>query len=232
MGVYSWITSDSHKPIAIDEIGKAIAGTPDYVYLLNPFGEPYIEHDYSGYGLFQGKDIYELIAQWNRPEWCSNTTLNERREIGISLSCYDKDHVLLKYPIKIVEHICNYEEAEISPSDPYQGCYSLEDTPTEIMQEIQNAFKHLHDAVENKNSDNYVNPKYIAMHPNTKKDVLIELSKKRDYKTCMYLLSNPVLPQIAINNILIYCRDFNLIGLKLKITTRQRCIQQNNKLER
>ena len=56
----------------------------------------------------------------------------------IDYSCYDRDHVKLKYPIKIVEKECSYEDAAISPSCPYQGYFYEED-----MSEVEKAFHNL-----------------------------------------------------------------------------------------
>lgn len=65
MGVFSWCTSDTRKSIPCTN--KAYKGAPSTVYLLNPFGEPYKEMGYDGYGVFGGRDVYELVVEWNRP---------------------------------------------------------------------------------------------------------------------------------------------------------------------
>lgn len=63
MGVFSWCTSDTRKSIPCCMPFGDLPGT---VYLLNPFGEPYKETDYEGYGEFSGKDVYDLVVEWNR----------------------------------------------------------------------------------------------------------------------------------------------------------------------
>lgn len=63
MGCFSWCTSDTKKSIPCCEPFGDLPGT---VYLLNPFGEPYKETAYEGYGEFGGRDVYELVAEWNR----------------------------------------------------------------------------------------------------------------------------------------------------------------------
>lgn len=141
MGLFSWCTSDTRKSIAVDMNGYP--DCPKKVYLLNPFGDPYVENSYDGYGEFGGRDVYALVAQWNLPELCKDETGDwypdeQIRDIGIALSCYDIDHVKLKYPIKIVEKECSYEAAAISPSCPYQGYFYEED-----MSEIEKAFNLL-----------------------------------------------------------------------------------------
>ena len=64
MGKFSWCTSDTRKSIPCVE--DAYKGAPDTVYLLNPFGKPYKEDAYSGDGQFGGRDVFELVAEWNR----------------------------------------------------------------------------------------------------------------------------------------------------------------------
>lgn len=124
MGYFSWCTSDTRKSIGIGLENEVTAGE---VYLLNPFGAPYKETNYDGYGVFGGQDVYALVAKWNAPEQCKDDNGDwlpddKIRELGIDLACYDNDHVQLRYPIKIVEHVMSYEEAEISPMCPFQGC--------------------------------------------------------------------------------------------------------------
>ena len=200
MGVFSWCTSDTKKSIPCC---RPFGDLPGTVYLLNPFGEPYKETDYEGYGVFGEKDIYDLVVEWNR-EYLSADNIRKpsrsnyeageqgdiyyekamskyqatcdaiiaykngasddfmkehfgmqiapwgdgsdwKRVLGISLACYDEDHVKLKYPIKIVEHPMPYDEAGISPSCPFQG-YFYPDYPNcmqDIRYEVDKAFAHL-----------------------------------------------------------------------------------------
>lgn len=58
MGSFSWYASDTNRAIRSDE--------PFPVYVLRPDGEPLLEVEYEGYGVFGGQDIYELVADWNR----------------------------------------------------------------------------------------------------------------------------------------------------------------------
>lgn len=69
MGVFSWCTSDTRKSIPC---GSGYAGSPTTVYLLNPFGDPYVEKNYEGYGEFGGRDVYELVVEWNREHLSSD----------------------------------------------------------------------------------------------------------------------------------------------------------------
>lgn len=73
MGAFSWCTSDTKKSIPCC---MPFGDLPDTVYLLNPFGEPYKETDYEGYGVFGGRDVYELVVEWNR-EYLTPDNINK-----------------------------------------------------------------------------------------------------------------------------------------------------------
>mgnify|MGYP003138206267 CR=1 FL=1 len=62
MGFFSWITQDTHR-----SINNAHCGLQTFpVTLTNPVtGEQWTECDYDGYGEFNGKDYYELLAELN-----------------------------------------------------------------------------------------------------------------------------------------------------------------------
>jgi len=202
MGSFSWCTSDTRKSIPCCIPFGDLPGT---VYLLNPFGEPYKESDYEGYGVFGGRDVYELVVEWNR-EYLTKDNIhkpersqyrdgpvgdtgfskalenyektceaiadyaagasddfmketygkflangfpsNWKRSLGITLACYERDLVKLKYPIKIVEHPVPYERAGISPNCPFQGCIYPE-TMKEIRTGVNKAFDRLAKEEEN-----------------------------------------------------------------------------------
>lgn len=57
MGCFSWIYSDIKKPLMI--------GNPGILVL--PDGEILETKAYNGYGTFAGRDVYELVMEWNRP---------------------------------------------------------------------------------------------------------------------------------------------------------------------
>lgn len=60
MGSFSWIASDTGRAI------RSSNYNPFPVYALRPDGEPLLETDYEGYGVFGDHDIYDLVADWNR----------------------------------------------------------------------------------------------------------------------------------------------------------------------
>lgn len=63
MGCFSWFTQDkSHKRIVIGEVDKPIYMIGE----INGQRVTYTEDDYyDGYGVFGGKDFYELMAEMN-----------------------------------------------------------------------------------------------------------------------------------------------------------------------
>lgn len=144
MGQFSWLDCKTGEQV-IDDLTRDV-----YLLVPNKFGGEHIKETcYDGYGHFGGKDVYELVADWNRDfipvvletlsdVWkCSideNDRANlrlfaegkastcEKRWLGIILACYDEDNARLKYPIKIT-HDPNaiYEDCVASDSDPNQG---------------------------------------------------------------------------------------------------------------
>lgn len=62
MGFFSWKTQDTHRSICNRFSNKR----PFTVYMVNPkTGKSYKESNYEGYGVFGGKDYYELLAELN-----------------------------------------------------------------------------------------------------------------------------------------------------------------------
>jgi hypothetical protein len=75
MGFFSWITQDSGKSIANQYSGKKTF----VVYLKDNKGNSWEETNYDGYGIFGGKDFYELLAEMN-----GKKTRDEGIEIAFS----------------------------------------------------------------------------------------------------------------------------------------------------
>ena len=57
MGQFSWFTQDTHERIINDK--------PMHVVMCDDKGNKYVEECYEGYGVFGGKDFYELVAEMN-----------------------------------------------------------------------------------------------------------------------------------------------------------------------
>lgn len=57
MGQFSWFTMDTHHRI--------VNGEEHTVYLVDDKGNKWKEERYEGYGVFGGKDFYELLAEMN-----------------------------------------------------------------------------------------------------------------------------------------------------------------------
>ena len=96
MGFFSWKTCDTNRSIAnvySDEL------TFD-VYMITPDGRVFHETYYDGYGVFGGKDFYELLAELNGKE--------SDRMVGIDIAFNGNgtgDYTPgVIYP-KLVEHI-------------------------------------------------------------------------------------------------------------------------------
>ena len=61
MGYFSWHTQDTKKSIA----NRHSSRTVFTVYLHDDKGCKWQEDNYEGYGVFGGKDFYELLAEMN-----------------------------------------------------------------------------------------------------------------------------------------------------------------------
>lgn len=230
MNKISFYTSDTRNPI---EIINATLQKP--VYLLNPFGKPYEESHYNGRGYFQKKNVYALIAEWNKPEWCKYKTgrpisLHEKEAIGLSLAYDDYDHVELKYPIKIVEKVCNYDEAHISPKNKMDDI----NDPVMIKTEQECAFIRLEEKLEDikkfHNDSEYVRSTDVAKEIHSDIKYLVELSLEADYKISRTLLDNPSTPYTAIKNIIKYAQANKYTMLK-EIAVLQRDLRIHEQID-
>jgi len=77
MGFFSWKTMDTNKSIPNHHSSKKTF----VVYMIDNKGNIWEEKDYEGYGVFGGKDYYELVAEMNG--------LEPDRNLGIELQ-FDK----------------------------------------------------------------------------------------------------------------------------------------------
>ena len=61
MGFFSWVTSDTHKPVR----NRWTDDGPTPCKMLDEQGREWIERNYDGYGVFGGMDYYELLDKMN-----------------------------------------------------------------------------------------------------------------------------------------------------------------------
>lgn len=73
MGFFSWNTCDTGESIANNCSGRETFE----VHMITPDGRVFTEKDYDGYGIFGGKDFYDLLAELNG--------LSGDRDAGIDL---------------------------------------------------------------------------------------------------------------------------------------------------
>ena len=99
MGFFSWKTQDTDKSIA-----NQYSTRPTFrVQMLDDKGNVWTEDNYEGYGVFGGKDYYELLAEMNgfvSVENADNYT-DDMRMKGIDLAFKDSpngDNPEVKFP--------------------------------------------------------------------------------------------------------------------------------------
>lgn len=116
MGFFSWKTQDTNRSICI-AYGKRSTFP---VTMTDNKGNKWLEKDYEGYGVFGGKDYYELLAEMN-----GLTT----REEGINLQFSGKPF-LAPNLTEDSDHIWIDEEPK---NCEYQGfCYPDDDEDEEL----------------------------------------------------------------------------------------------------
>jgi hypothetical protein len=79
MGFFSWKTSDTNRSIANQYSGRETF----VVHMILEDGRVFTEEEYEGYGVFGGKDIYELIAEMNG--LCLDGDTDQKRGAAIDL---------------------------------------------------------------------------------------------------------------------------------------------------
>lgn len=79
MGFFSWKTQDTDRSIANNYSNRKTFT----VVMIDNKGNKWIEQDYEGYGVFGGKDYYELLAEMNG---ITDTDADRLRGKGIDLA--------------------------------------------------------------------------------------------------------------------------------------------------
>jgi hypothetical protein len=77
MGQFSWIAQDTNKSISNVK--------PRPVTMVDNKGNKYTENNYEGYGVFGGKDFYQLLAEMNNVE---GLTGDEDKDRGLGINLY------------------------------------------------------------------------------------------------------------------------------------------------
>lgn len=79
MGFFSYITSDTDTSISNSYSSRGALP----VHMITEDGRVFTEPNYEGYGVFGGKDIYELIAELN--DLCPQGDTDQKRSAAIGL---------------------------------------------------------------------------------------------------------------------------------------------------
>jgi hypothetical protein len=79
MGFFSWQTSDTKRSIPSSYSSRSTFT----VHMITEDGQVFTEDDYEGYGVFGGKDIYELVADLNG--LCPKGDTDDKRLAAIDL---------------------------------------------------------------------------------------------------------------------------------------------------
>jgi hypothetical protein len=103
MGFFSFKTTDTNKAIKI--------GSDTLVFMLDNKGNIWTQNGgYRGFGLFGGKDIYELLAEMNG---------KETRDEGIDIA-YQDDQKGIKWPNLVTDDSIPWKNKKLK-TDPSQG---------------------------------------------------------------------------------------------------------------
>ena len=123
MGFFSWKTSDTNKSIPNIYSNRE----PFKVVMVDDKGNEWVETEYDGYGVFGGKDYFELLAEMNgvTSTLQGEEYTDEMRLKGIDLN-YDND-IKVKFP-NLVEVPENWVYLEDKPDDcEFQGYFYDDD---------------------------------------------------------------------------------------------------------
>lgn len=124
MGQFSWISVDTNTPIYNDGTVKQtvtmIAKMPDGSILTT------VEKDYEGYGVFGGKDFYEVFADMNNVPKIDS----ERRIDGIGAWYHPQPDVSYIYPQLFLDTPPDLTKIDFTvqpEDDPNQGWGGCDD---------------------------------------------------------------------------------------------------------
>lgn len=222
----SWCTSDTKLFIGGSEYSDPTYSVKEPVYLLNPYGDPYIIDNYDGNGKIGKEDMLALLAKWNYPDKCKDTNEDwlpnyEIYHIGNLISS-NYNQVMLKYPIKIVSKPVSYDDAAISPQINGFLTFETEDTLMSIQQsfqQLEKAYSYLAVIKEINNMDlekqstmiDIINDRdflcMLAQYPEINQHLQHELANKaRIYNT------REILDILDLNDMVVFPETVDPIG--------------------
>lgn len=129
MGQFSWFTQDTDR-----QIGSQPENTIK-VTMFDDKGNSWEERNYEGYGVFGGKDYYELVAEmngWNEDNYKENDEVmaQELRDVGIHIY-FDEENKGYKFPglrqVYLPHHVKMHDFTKKPIDDPNQSWYSGDD---------------------------------------------------------------------------------------------------------
>lgn len=111
MGQFSWLCAVSGEAL-VEKWSDVLDESEHSAYLVTPNGT-YFEECYEGYGVFGGKDVYELLGNGDRNE-------------GIDLYYGHGGKAPFEIKIVLADHYTGqtYDELPASETDPDQGWQS------------------------------------------------------------------------------------------------------------
>jgi len=113
MGFFSFETKDTGESIA-----NKFSSHPTFpVFMRDMDGNVWTENDYEGYGVFGGKDFYELLAEMNGHKG----TPDQLRSVGLDLAFNEYKETLVCPSLNTSKDIeCT---GEFMTDCPYQGFF-------------------------------------------------------------------------------------------------------------
>ena len=175
-GQFSWMTQDTGEQIGSQDENQIP------VYMFDDKGKYYYENDYDGYGVFGGKDYYDLVAEMNGYT-ADNAEefggmFNDLRGIGIKLA-FDEletknENGDILFPALVTRPNFNWKSHDFTQepkNDPNQSWYE----PEKEDEEDEDNYDYSNDYDEN-NKDEYIDDN------DSEYDTGVDEGKKKYYK--------------------------------------------------
>lgn len=131
-GQFSWFTQDTGRQIGSERRNTIV------VYMFDNHGNSWFEDEYEGYGVFGGKDYYELMAEMNgfsEGDVKGKGAFDTLRNIGIDLAfgkLKPKGGKKVLFPALVQDKRFNWKKHDFTQepeSDPNQGWMESVETP-------------------------------------------------------------------------------------------------------